>query len=102
MLVGSLEPGELFRLDPSGSVETLGTCGVIGSLAVKLQSKLEGLSKTEDGDDAKIMASSLTALCRETQEDESRDGENIRTSKSAILTATFTNDNLSVKVLDHS
>ena len=102
MLVGSLEPGELFRLDPSGSVETLGTCGVIGGLAVKLQSKLEGLSKTEDGDDAKIMASSLTALRRETQDDESRDGENIHTSKSAILTATFTNDNLSVKVLDHS
>ena len=65
LLVGSLESGEFFRLDPSGSVETLGTCGVIGSLADKLQSNLEDLSKTEDYDDAKLMAS-LTALLRET------------------------------------
>ena len=101
LLVGSLESGELFRLDPSGSVETLGTCGVIGSLADKLQSKLEELSKTEDDDDAKLMAS-LTALLRETLEDESRDEDNMHTPKPAILTATFTNDNLSVKVLDHS
>lgn len=101
LLVGSLESGELFRLDPSGAVETLGTCGVIGSLADKLQSKVEDLSRKEDGDDAQIMAT-LTTLLREALEDASIGEENSNTPKPAIITAKFTNDNLNVKVLDHS
>ncbi len=101
LLVGSLESGELFRLDPSGSVETLGTCGVIGSLADKLQSKVEEFSKKEDGDDVQLMAS-LTTMLREALDDESVDEENGHKPKPAIITAKFTSDNLNVKILDHS
>lgn len=98
LLVGSLETGELYRLDPSGSVETLGMCGVIGSLAEKLQAKVETLS-IKDNDDVQLMSSITTLLC-EAMRDESRgDMENINIEP-PIITAMFTNDKLVVDCLD--
>jgi 20S proteasome alpha/beta subunit len=70
LIVGSLDTGELYRVEPSGSVETLGNHGVIGSLSEKLQSSLENLVKnrsiSDSGDNdfvslAKLLRDALDA-----------------------------------------
>ena len=98
LLVGSLESGELYRLDPSGSVETLGSCGVVGSLANKLQIQIEELSKKEE-DDEQVL-SSLTKLLCEAMDEETKGDDEKANTKPAIVTATFTKDNLSVKCVE--
>ena len=102
LLVGSLESGEFFRLDPSGCVETVGEHGVIGSLSERLQGKLSELSKMEITDDSKVMTM-LVALLKEVLDDNSRsEPGSVRVPKPAFVTATFTSDDLKVSVLDSS
>jgi 20S proteasome alpha/beta subunit len=98
LLVGSLETGELYRMDPSGSVETLGSCGVVGSLTEKLHSKVENLSKMAS-DDAELMASLTTLLC-EAMRDEHRGNKEIVNKEPPIISAMFTNNKLFVDCVD--
>jgi 20S proteasome alpha/beta subunit len=98
LLVGSLDTGELYRLDPSGSVETLGLCGVVGSLTEKLHSKVDDLSIKENDHD-QVMAS-LTTLLREALRDESQGDKQSINNEPPIITAMFTNDRLVVDCVD--
>eukprot|EP00545_Synedropsis_sp_CCMP1620_P001170 CAMPEP_0119010476 /NCGR_PEP_ID=MMETSP1176-20130426/5039_1 /TAXON_ID=265551 /ORGANISM="Synedropsis recta cf, Strain CCMP1620" /LENGTH=289 /DNA_ID=CAMNT_0006963147 /DNA_START=13 /DNA_END=882 /DNA_ORIENTATION=- len=116
LLVGSLSSDEqqqqqLYRVDPSGAVETLGSCAVMGSLASKLQSQVEDIVKkedttTDDDDGGESLSLLLTKLLCDAMEEETKgmvvpssgdDDAKQSPSKPNILTATFSKGKLTVE-----
>jgi 20S proteasome alpha/beta subunit len=104
LLVGSLssETTGLYRVDPSGAVETLGAYAVMGSLACRIQSQVEQLSKDSDDATANALSLSLTKLLCDAMDEEYKQPDNNEEapSKPKILAATFTRGKLSVERRD--
>lgn len=89
LIVGSLDDKQLYRLDPSGAVETLGSFGVIGSMSNKLKDSVEKISNDYENSAEKqdqIRAALSKALVKAINEVEaSPDKSGIQT----ILSASF-------------
>lgn len=103
LVVGSLEEngGTLYRLDPSGAVETLGSHGAVGSLASKLGEQVEQLS-SEAKDEDEILNALRKLLDDAIEEQNPKDAAAPDDDRAelATVTAKFTSGSLSVECVD--
>mmetsp|Transcript_11351 Transcript_11351/g.16677 ORF Transcript_11351/g.16677 Transcript_11351/m.16677 type:complete len:264 (+) Transcript_11351:51-842(+) len=95
LIVGSLEGNQLYRLDPSGAVETLGAFGVIGSMSSKLQDSMEKIRdrfENSEGKQEHVQAALSEALVKAINEVSSDKKAKVQT----VLTACFSKEKFSV------
>ena len=97
LMVASLDSRELYRLDPSGSIEILGSYGVIGSLDAIVYPKLEEMRKKNYAHEDFI--SELIHILGSSIEEKSVATEHAYNSTNErFLTANFTQGDLNVNI----
>jgi 20S proteasome subunit alpha 2 len=98
LMVASLNSKELYRLDPSGSIEILGLFGMIGSLNEIIRSKFEEFR--ERNDSAPDYTNELLHILKSSIETKSESTEDaFNSTNQKIITANFTRGALNVSVV---